>query len=59
MPLEGQWCPLMESKMNDEMREYLAKTAQADKERNQRILQQCRQNLIKHKIFEPTEPVGK
>lgn len=37
--------------MNDQMREYLAKTAQADKERNQRILQQCRQNLIRYKIF--------
>jgi hypothetical protein len=38
--------------MTNEMREYLAKTAQADKERNKRILEECRKNLIEHKIFE-------
>jgi hypothetical protein len=38
--------------MNDAMRAYLAKTAQADKERNRRILQECRKNLVKYKVFE-------
>jgi hypothetical protein len=38
--------------MNDAMRAYLARTAQGDKERNQAILEQCRKNLVKYKVFE-------
>lgn len=45
--------------MTQEMQAYLAKTAEADKERNKRILEECRKNLVKYGVFAFTKAAGK